>query len=402
VRLNIKPLWSAFNFFTLYANADGVKAKQITASDNMLDRYILAKAKAAVQAIEKSLDAYDTTGATEASTQFFDVLNNWYIRRSRPRFWAEEMSADKQAAYDTLFTVLNLLCVATAPLLPFVTEAVYRGLNGASESVHLQDFPDVGGIADDAELVTDMDCVQDICNAAHAIRNLQKIRTRQPLAKIIVASKKLLNLDLLKSIIADEANVEEVEMSGMPEDYAQTDKVIIKPSGLKLRLIPLGKDAKIGQIIAESKKGKHVEVSDDVVRIADEDIYRSKGEWRWGYKPHPANPLPYMEVPQISGSDLIVVLDNRITPELEQKGRARDLVRMIQQARKDAGLHVADRITLGLDVPSEFKSALATHGDFIAAQTLATSWKEGSAGSAQQVKQELDGAEFIIGLSKVA
>ena len=146
VRLNIKPLWSAFNFFTLYANADGVKAKRITASENMLDRYILAKAKAAVMQVRASMDAYDTPGATEAITSFLDVLNNWYIRRSRPRFWAEGMAADKRAAYDTLFSVLELMCLVAAPLLPFVTEAIYRGLNGDGVSVHLQDFPDVTGL----------------------------------------------------------------------------------------------------------------------------------------------------------------------------------------------------------------------------------------------------------------
>ena len=121
VRLNIKPLWSAFNFFILYANADGVKAKQVTTSENLLDRYILAKAKAAVSQVEVSLDAYDTPGATDAATQFFDVLNNWYIRRSRARFWGDEVTSDKQAAYDTLYSVLNLLCLAIAPLLPFTT-----------------------------------------------------------------------------------------------------------------------------------------------------------------------------------------------------------------------------------------------------------------------------------------
>jgi isoleucyl-tRNA synthetase len=399
VRLNIKPLWSAFNFFTLYANADGVKAKQITASDNMLDRYILAKAKAAVQAIEKSLDAYDTTGATEASTQFFDVLNNWYIRRSRPRFWAEEMSADKQAAYDTLFTVLNLLCVATAPLLPFVTEAVYRGLNGASESVHLQDFPDVSAIDSASAHVADMDWVRDVCNAGSAVRNKQNIRNRQPLASLTLAGKNVVHsIELpngvsgtFSGIICDELNVKEFRTGGSFDDYASV-KLQINSAVLGKRL-----PEKMKQILPASKKGEWKRLADGGVEIAGEVLLA--GEYTILLEPKPA----YKDsAAPLSSNDALVILDLTITPELEAEGRARDLVRMIQQARKDAGLHVADRITLGLDVPSEFKSALATHGDFIAEQTLATSWKEGSAGSAQQVKQELDGAEFIIGLSKVA
>lgn len=404
VRLNIKPLWSAFNFFTLYANADGVKAKQITASDNMLDRYILAKAKAAVQTIEKSLDAYDTTGATEASTQFFDVLNNWYIRRSRPRFWAEDMSADKQAAYDTLFTVLNLLCVATAPLLPFVTEAVYRGLNGASESVHLQDFPDAGGIDDAKFVIKRMDWVRDVCNSASAIRNKQNIRNRQPLNSLtVIGQLEVLNSiatgeagdwDYYYAMIAEELNVKNVQFNGDPNDLKNSAdlKLTINSQVLGKRL-----PAKMKEILPASKKGDWKHLEDGGIEIAGEKLLH--GDYTIQLDPKPeykdsSSPL--------SSNDALVILDLTITPELEAEGRARDLVRMIQQARKDAGLHVADRITLGLDVPSEFKSALATHGDFIAAQTLATSWKEGSAGSAQQVKQELDGAEFIIGLSKVA
>jgi isoleucyl-tRNA synthetase len=398
VRLNIKPLWSAFNFFTLYANADGVKAKHVTASENMLDRYILAKAKAAVLRIEASLDGYDTTGATEASTQFFDVLNNWYIRRSRSRFWAEEMSADKQAAYDTLYTVLNLLCLATAPLLPFTTEAVYRGLNGGETSVHLQDFPDVSAIADDGELVADMDWVQDVCNAASAIRNKLNIRTRQPLASLTLAGSTVLRFvnitphiaGTFHGMIQEEVNVKAVNTGGSFEEYA-TVKLQINSAVLGKRL-----PEKMKQILPASKKGEWKQLSDGV-EIAGEKL--RAGEYTILLEPKPA--FKDRAAP-LSTNDALVLLDTTITPELEAEGRARDLVRMIQQARKDAGLHVADRITLGLDVPSEFKAALATHGDFIAAQTLAVSWAEGSANSTQQMKQELDGAEFIIGISRAA
>ncbi len=459
VRLNIKPLWSAFNFFALYANADGVKAKQITASENMLDRYILAKAKAAVQAIEKSLDAYDTTGATEASTQFFDVLNNWYIRRSRPRFWAEDMTADKQAAYDTLFTVLNLLCVATAPLLPFVTEAVYRGLNGgvmvpqrssppegerelaslsaASSvggvesqlssphrrpevgvdspsrgeliSVHLQDFPDVSKIDEAIQLVADMDWVRDVCTAALSIRSKQNIRNRQSLSKLTIYGKNPIlirymgsntekdNLlwEQMRLIIEDELNVKNVHSTS---DSGTLEKAATKRLQVNSQVLGKRLPEKMKQILPASKKGEWKFASGVIgVEIAGETLL--PGEYSIVLDPK----QEYAEsAAPLSANDAMVVIDLNLSDELIAEGRARDLVRMIQQARKDAGLNVADRITLGLDVPAEFKYALATHGDFIAAQTLATGWKEGANGSAQQIRQELDGAEFIIGLSKVA
>ncbi|MBY0406844.1 MAG: isoleucine--tRNA ligase, partial [Rickettsiales bacterium] len=210
VRLAIKPIWNAYNFFCLYANADGIQAKHSTDSQDVMDRYILAKCRQSVGAIRTALDAYDTPSACEAVSQFFDVLNNWYIRRSKERFWKTDMDADKQAAYDTLFTVLTTLCRAAAPLLPLTLEEIYRGLTGDA-SVHLADFPSVipaqspilagiqsAAIMDpglrrgDEELIAQMDVVRDVCNAALGVRNTTKIRVRQPLPMLnIIGSIKL-------------------------------------------------------------------------------------------------------------------------------------------------------------------------------------------------------------------
>ena len=444
VRLNIKPLWSAFNFFTLYANADGVQASNVLHTPNhppeianaistprergieaealrtaptarggsnpplriggggeptnLLDRYILAKARGMVERVQASLDAYDTPGATEAISLFLDGLNNWYIRRCRPRFWGAEMTADKQSAYDTLFTVIELTCLASAPLLPFVSEAIYRGLNGETSSVHLQDFPDVSGIDASAELITDMDRVQDICNAALAIRNKCNIRVRQPLASIRIATDSDIAQQwrqkygtLIADIIKEEVNVKSVEEGNMNVEDIATKKLAIHSAVLGKRL-----PAKMKEILPASKKGEW-KVENGIVVIAGEAL--QPGEYQLSLDPKP----DYADKAQpLSSNDALVILDTTITPELEAEGRARDLVRMIQQARKDAGLHVGDRITLALDVPADFREALATHGDYIASQTLAVSWSEGSSTAAQQMKQELDGAEFVIGISKAA
>ncbi len=390
VRLNIKPLWSAYNFFTLYANADGVTAKEITKSENLLDRYILAKAKAAVTTVRTSMDAYDTTGATDAITGFFDVLNNWYIRRSRDRFWAEDLSADKQAAYDTLFTVITLLCRAAAPLLPYVSEMVFKGLGGG-ESVHLTDFPNVDAIADEKELITDMDWVQEVCNAGLAIRNRLNIRTRQPLQSMMVVGKQRLDGELL-SIVCDEMNVKAFSLSNQAAlaQYA-TPKLSVNSAMLGKRL-----PAKMKQIIPASKKSewKNTEAGLEICgEVLLPEEYTLQLELNPEFKDR-AQALP--------SNDAIVVLDLNITPELEAEGRARDLVRMIQQARKDAGLNVADRIALSIDLPADFKQAVAAHGDYIREQTLAVSLGENSASADQQITQELDGATFVIGISKAA
>lgn len=419
VRLNIKPLWSAYNFFTLYANADGVKAKEVVSrqspvvskevssltthdsrlTTNLLDRYILAKCRAAIEQVRDSLDAYDTPGATDAITAFFDVLNNWYIRRSRPRFWAEIKDADpssqsfdeasKQAAYDTLFTVLSLMCRASAPLLPFTTEAVYRGLHGDAASVHLTDFPDVSGMDSAKEQVAEMDWVRDVCNAGSAVRNKQNIRNRQPLASITLAGGKHPS-EWLTTIICDELNVKKCISGGTFDDYASV-KLQINSQVLGKRL-----PAKMKEILPASKKGEWKREGGEVV-IAGEKLLPSEYTILLEPKPAYAN-----SAAPLSTNDALVILDLTLTPELEAEGRARDLVRMIQQARKDAGLHVADRINLALDVPPEFEAALATHGDYIREQTLAVSYKKGSANADQRITQELDGAQFTIGLSKVA
>ena len=418
VRLNIKPLWSAFNFFTLYANADGVKAKEISVSENMLDRYILAKAKAAVTQVRASMDAYDTPSAAEAITGFFEVLNNWYIRRSRPRFWGEEMTADKQSAYDTLFTVLSLMCRASAPLLPFVSEAVYRGLNSTNVtpsndgvcadavmqrhdniSVHLTDFPEVSGIDEARELVADMDWVRDVCNAGSAVRNKANVRNRQPLQSLkficnAVYAERFLKLEktsIITAIVRDELNVKQFSIAGGSLDDFAVVKLQINSQVLGKRL-----PAKMKEILPASKKGDWKREGSDVV-IAGEKLLPT--EYTILLEPKPA----YKDsAAPLSTNDALVILDLNITPELEAEGRARDLVRMIQQARKDAGLNVADRISLAVDVPADFKAAIAVHGDYIREQTLAVSIGEGAANAAQQLTQELDGEQFIIGLSKVA
>ncbi len=388
VRLNIKPLWSAFNFFTLYANADGVKAKLVSASDNMLDRYILAKAKAAVSQVQASLDGYDTPGATEAITAFLDVLNNWYIRRSRSRFWAEEVTADKQAAYDTLFTVLDLMCRAAAPLMPFVSEAIYRALHGDAASVHLTDFPDVSAIGDAVELVADMDRVRDACTAMGSIRSAENIRNRQPLASATLYGAGAERLRGFSDLMMDELNVKEIRFADSLEGVAEfTLSIDFKVAGKRLG----GKMKAVG---AAAKAGDWKNENGAII-VGGEKM--EEGEYNLQLKP-----LIEKGAQRLSSNDAMVILDLAITPELEAEGRARDLVRMIQQARKDAGLNVADRITLALDVPGDFKAALKQHGEYIAGQTLAVSIGEGAASAVQQIRQELDGEEFVIGLSKVA
>ncbi|MHC5066497.1 MAG: isoleucine--tRNA ligase, partial [Planctomycetota bacterium] len=163
VRLVINPIWNAYYFFTLYANSDGIEAKLRTDSTQLLDRYLMGKTRQLVELVQGSMDAYDLMGACQAVSQYLEALNNWYIRRSRNRFWKPEQDQDKRDAYDSLYTALMTLARTVAPLLPFISEEIYRGLSG-ERSVHLADWPDVSGWPEERELVADMDRIRDVCS----------------------------------------------------------------------------------------------------------------------------------------------------------------------------------------------------------------------------------------------
>ncbi len=393
VRLAIKPIWNAYNFFTLYANADGIIASSCESSgctgSNIMDSYILAKCEEAVTQIKKSLDAYDTPGACEAVLQFFDALNNWYIRRNKERFWKSEHDADKQAAYDTLYTVLVTMCKAAAPLLPLTTEEIYKNLTG-QESVHLAEFPTArhprerGDLKPQGKsnempaqgghdgLVNDMEKVMAICNAALSVRSKSNIRVRQPLSNldIIVGHQDLQSLFdnkdfiTLRKIIEDEVNAKSLTFSSDTDEinkYA-TLKLSINSAVLGKRL-----PEKMKQILPASKKGEWKKLEDGGVEICGEKLL--SGEYTLQLEPKPE----YKDRAQaLSTNDALVILDTTITPELEAEGIARDVVRMIQQARKDAQLNVSDKIKLYLGADTKTAAAITAHGSYIMEQTLAS------------------------------
>ncbi|MEI7670120.1 MAG: class I tRNA ligase family protein, partial [Pseudomonadota bacterium] len=224
VRLAIKPIWNAYNFFCLYANADGIQASETRNQKpehlNIMDRYILAKCKEAVEKIKISLDNYDTPSATEAVSNFFEVLNNWYIRRNKERFWKSEHDEDKISAYNTLYTILTLMCRSVACLLPLTLEEIYQGL-GNQKSVHLENFPDVMAWNSDESLQGKMVEVRDICNTALAVRSAGNSRVRQPLLSLsIISEKPIMNESDLDMIICDELNVKKVYRKNDVSEYA--------------------------------------------------------------------------------------------------------------------------------------------------------------------------------------
>jgi isoleucyl-tRNA synthetase len=353
----VLPFWNAFSFFCLYANTDGYEARLRTDATGLLDRYVLAKAHELVAGVTDRLDAYDLGGACAQVFGFLDALTNWYIRRSRERFWRPGLDADKRDAYDTLYTVLVTFAKTVAPLLPFVAEEIYRGLT-REPSVHLADWPDAASLPGDPRLVAEMDRVRDAASAARTLREREGVRVRQPLAALTIAGAGAVELRPYEALLADEVNVKRVDLALVSDDFA--NRVLkVNPRAVGPRLGPAMKS-----VLAAARAGEFERLPDERVSVAGQTLEPGEYELRLEARPGVAcEPL--------STNDAIVVLDTRVTPELEAEGVARDLVRGIQQARKEAGLHVSDRIHVWLALPEAWRTAVERHRGWIAEQTLA-------------------------------
>jgi len=351
VRQAVLPLWNSWYFFALYANAEGYTARRSVTSEHVLDRYILAKTADAVTEIAAALDVYDVGGACQVLRDHLEVLTNWYIRRSRARFWAGE-----QAALDTLWTVLETVCRAAAPLLPLTAEAVWRGLTGGS-SVHLEDWPDVSSWPADEGLTGAMDLVRSVCSTALAVRKAHQLRVRLPLASLTIAHPSAESLAPFTSLIAEEVNVKAVRLSADPASLGRFE-LAVNPRVLGPRL-----GAQVQQVIRAVKAGDWTRSGDDVVAAG---IRLEPGEFE--VRLAAADGDSTVALPGQAG---LIALDLQVTPDLAAEGTARDVVRIVQQARRDAGLAVSDRIRLTLGADGAVADALRAHAGFVAAETLA-------------------------------
>ncbi len=388
LRLFIKPIWNAYHFFTLYANSDQVQAKLRFDSQNVLDSYILSKLKIAVQNIKHRLDNYDTQVAYNQVAYFFEVLNNWYIRRSRSRFWKSEKDQDKNDAYDTLYSCLEVMSRAMASLLPLIAEEIYLGLTGSRAtggSVHLKDFPILDTIKVNKELVHVMDQVLDICSNSLFIRSSENIRVRQPLASLTIICKNTGSLVAFEELIKDEINVKEIIYKEDLENYADHKLSINFPN--------LGKrvPSKMKDIIAASKKHEWQLVNGHVV-VAGEEL--QKDEYSLVLEPknlHGTKSLP--------NGNILISLDLNITPELHDEGIIRDLIRFIQQARKEADFAMSDRINLEISASSGFMQIVKKYEAFITEQTLSTFASNFKPVYSSKFQLDMDEVEIKLALS---
>jgi len=389
VRQVMLPVWSSYYFFTLYANAanggKGFDARRLRADEvdglPRMDQYLLARTRLLVERVEKSLDDFAISDACEAVTDFIDVLTNWYIRNTRDRFWNED-----ENAFNTLYTVLATFMRALAPLAPMEAETVWRGLTGG-ESVHLADWPfladektsestELGRVlkANDA-LVSAMDQVREVVSATLSLRKAEQIRVRQPLSKltVVVADPKAVEdyVEVLKS----ELNVKSVDFSTL-EDAPEHGLKIIHQLKVNARAAGprLGKQVQFA--IKASKTGAwHVDAATGapVVETPNGDIALENGEFEV------INRVEEQDATQAANSVSsalpsggFVILDTALDDDLLAEGYARDAVRAVQDARKEADFNISDRIVLTLTAPAADAPKLEQFRDLIAHETLAT------------------------------
>jgi isoleucyl-tRNA synthetase len=360
------PLWSTYYFFTLYSNAaagagegPGYRATWRTDSDDVLDRYLLAKTRRLIDDVAHDLEALDSPLATAKLRDFADVLTNWYVRRSRDRFW----DGTDTRAFDTLYTVLETVTRVAAPLAPLVAEEVWKGLTGG-RSVHLEDWPDAASFPADDALVDAMDAVREVASAGLALRKSTGRRVRLPLPEITVVSSDPRGLAPFTAILRDELNVKKVTLATLTEEslgeYGVTRKLTVNARAAGPRI---GKQ--VQQVIPAAKKGDWEPAGDNVI-VGGVELMPGEFTLELTVADR-AGAIAFV------GDGGFVLLDTATTPALEAEGLARDVIRAVQQARRDAGLDVSDRIRLTLGVDPVAEAAVEAHRDLIMGETLTLS-----------------------------
>lgn len=366
------PLWNAFYFFTLYANAEDYQAKEINASDEPMDSYILSKLKMLADKVKSGLESYEVAEVCSELSGFMEILNNWYIRRTRDRFWKGDAKA-----FDTLYTVLVNLSKLAAPIMPFVAEYIYKNLTGG-ESVHLCDFPLLAGIKPDEKLMSEMDFVQDLCSTGKFIREEKNLRNRLPLQSLTVVGTEL--SAQYQEIVKDELNVKEVKFDRHLAAYATKNVYLYTPLLGKT----LGKN--MGAVMAAYKQGLWTLNEDGTLEIGGQKLTSDLFEVRLDMKDGVAGQA-------FDHNKAVLMLDTNVTPALNREGMARDFVRMVQTLRKDKDFNISDRIALSYQTANaQLAQALAENKAYIAEQVLAVEITDSCLSGTEG---EIEGAKIV-------
>jgi isoleucyl-tRNA synthetase len=376
----IIPLWNAYSFFVTYANIDQVSPEAAPEKPgNPLDQWIISMAESLAEKVGKALDAYDMSRAVDPILEFIDLLNNWYIRRSRRRFWKSENDADKIEAYGTLYDVLKTLITVAAPFMPFTTDAIWGNLRaqGDVESVHLADFPTAREERRNRDLEYRMAAVQHAVSMGRALRSQYSVKVRQPLRMVELVTRspeeKKVLLEM-EDIIREELNVKEVIFRDNEEDLVEYE---VK-ANFRILGKELGKDMKAAAARIETLSQTEIQGLLEGATLSI-DFSGADGGSRALEITHEKIDVRRIEKANLrvlNEGTLTVGLDTEITEELSKEGDVRDLIRGVQNLRKEMNLEVTDRIRLFLSGSERLKTAWERFADLVSAETLAveTSW----------------------------
>jgi len=396
-------LWNVYSFFITYANLDKPQALRVTATTNELDRWLLSELNVLVRDVTKAYEEYDVTNATRPVEKFVETLSTWYVRRSRRRFWKNDSSADKQAAYSTLYTALVTVAKLIAPAMPFIAEELYQNLvrsidETAPESVHIAEWPQVMEEFIDESLNKEMQLVMKLVSLGHSARQKANRKVRQPLAEAAFSlgnpserNALMKNVD----VIQDELNVKRVRLlDAATEAVSHTVKPLPKQLGqkygnkfpaLQKAILALNPEEVASTLHAD--KPVEVKLDGETYQILSDEV-EVKALAKEGFA-------------VAEEGAYVAALVTELTPELIAEGLAREFVRRVQDLRKTSDLDVADRIELFIEASAGLKSAIEAHKDYITAETLTTKLSFANPPSnASVVEDEFENEKVKVGLVK--
>lgn len=381
------PIWNALSFFTSYTEVDKVSAQEIALEGkelSELDHFILSESEILKGSVTEHLDSYRINEAMRLFAPFLDTLNNWYIRRSRERVWSDDpRSPEKLAFYSTLFDVLKTVAQTLSPLCPFISELVWERL-GFSESVHLTQWPAVREQLINANLSKQVNLIRGMVSAGLSVRAREKLRVRLPLAaaKVAVRENLAAELEPYIPVLCGELNVKTIEF------LADASSIATLSAKVNARLLGPRLGARVQEVIQKVRNGEFEVIGENTIRIGD--ITLNPGEVEVGFTGKPGLAVE-------SGDGFVVALDTHVTPALALEGQARDLVREIQDMRKEADLHIADRIKLTIRGAEEL---LKAHEGYVKSETLCVEVAPSLPSALLERTVKVEGGEIVVGLAK--
>ncbi len=399
LRAVILPLWNAYSFFVTYANIDGWVPDAKVKPEHRLDRWILSEMQTLIAAINTEMEAYRLYRTVPAMVEFVEKLTNWYIRRSRRRFWKSEDDSDKASAYATLYRVLNDFSRALAPVLPFVTEAIYQNLvrrqdTTAPQSVHLCDMPQADETWRDTALEIQMNLAARVVGLGRSLRSKHDLKIRQPLRRLFLLPPDIdsrAGLIEMFDLITDELNIKEVVLVN---DETDLSEISYKPNfrrlGPRFGKAMKGVAGRIAQLTAAEyavlQEGGTLPAEGGQIELEDVELQRLEKE----------------DVVVAVENNLAVGLDVHLDDELVAECTAREVVNRVQNMRKEAGLEVSDRIRLGVKGEAALEEAVQQHLDYIGGETLASQVLVGQLPEAilLELEQQINGLNGIVAITQ--